>query len=138
MNELIPIGSSAESSRTPQDMDATYRARARQASEQGQKEVMDTSVISGLVKTMNVDTVVDGYIGDLMLGLDRVGRILFMFYWHWDKFKERYGQQDMPELEDNLKNVFESLGDLVIFLKQKTIEPDVSGTEAETDLDQVN
>jgi len=44
----------------------------------------------------------------------------------------------MPELEDNLKNVFESLGDLVIFLKQKTIEPDVSGAEAETDLDQIN
>jgi hypothetical protein len=136
MTDLIQTGSDTEPLGANQmDMDATYRAR--QAAEQGQKEVMDTSVVSGLIKTMDVDTVVDNYIGDLMLGLDRVGRILFMFYWHWDKFKERYGQQDMPELEDNLKNVFDQLGDLTIFLKQKTIEPDVSGAEAETELEPV-
>jgi hypothetical protein len=28
----------------------------------------------------------------------------------------------MPELEDNLRNSFEQLGDLLLFLKQKTIE----------------
>jgi len=134
--DLLTVGSDTEQLGSNQmDMDATFRAQ--QASQQGQKEVMDTSVISGLIKTMDVDTVVDNYIGDLMLGLDRVGRILFMFYWHWDKFKERYGQQDMPELEDNLKNVFDNLGDLTIFLKQKTIEPDVSGAEAENDLQPV-
>jgi hypothetical protein len=136
MTDLLTVGSSTEQSRVPMDMDATFHA-AQQAAQQGQKEVMDTSVVSGLVKTMDVDNVVNNYIGDLMLGLDRVGRILFMFYWHWDKFKDRYGQEDMPELEDNLKNVFENLGDLTIFLKQKTIEPDVSGTEAETELEQV-
>jgi len=136
MTSLIQTGSDTEQLGANQmDMDATYRAR--QAAEQGQKEVMDTSVVSGLIKTMDVDTVVDNYIGDLMLGLDRVGRILFMFYWHWDKFKERYGQQDMPELEDNLKNVFDQLGDLTIFLKEKTIEPDISGAEAETELEPV-
>jgi hypothetical protein len=134
--DLMTVGSDTEPLGSNQmDMDATFRAQ--QASQQGQKEVMDTSIISGLIKTMDVDTVVDNYIGDLMLGLDRVGRILFMFYWHWDKFKDRYGQQDMPELEDNLKNVFDNLGDLTIFLKQKTIEPDVSGAEAENDLEPV-
>lgn len=120
---------------TPMDMDATFQAE--QAAQQGQKEVLDTSVISGLVKVMDPDTVVDNYIGDLMLGLDRVGRILFMYYWHFDKFKERYGSQDMPELEDNLKNVFDNLGDLTIFLKQKTIEPDVSDAVSETELEQI-
>lgn len=134
--DLLTVGSDTEPLGSNQmDMDATFRAQ--QAAEQGQKEVMDTSVISGLIKTMDVDTVVDNYIGDLMLGLDRVGRIMFMFYWHWDKFKERYGQQDMPELEDNLKNVFDNLGDLTIFLKQKTIEPDVSGAEAESELEPI-
>jgi len=29
----------------------------------------------------------------------------------------------MPELEDSLRNAFEGLGDVVLFLKQKTIEP---------------
>ena len=137
MTDLLTVGSDTEPrGATQMDMDATFR-QAQQAAQQGQKEVMDTSVISGLIKTMDVDNVVDNYIGDLMLGLDRVGRIRFMFYWHWDKFKERYGQQDMPELEDNLSSVFDNLGDLTIFLKQKTIEPDVSGAEAETELESV-
>lgn len=117
------------------DMDATYRAE--QAAQQGQKEVMDTSVVGGLVKTMDPNAAIDSYIGDLMLGLDRVGRILFMYYWHYEKFKDRYGSQDMPELEDNLRNVFENLGDLTLFLKQKTVEPDVTDASAEAELSQV-
>lgn len=113
-------------------IDQSAKQYAEQASTQGQKEVLDTSVISGLVKAMDTDSQVDGYIGDLLLGLDRIGRILFMFYWHNDKFKDRYGQQDMAELEDNLRNVFKNLGELTLFLKQKTIEPDAQrGSEAE-------
>jgi hypothetical protein len=98
---------------------------------------MDTAVVGGLVKTMDPGAAIDSYISDLMLGLDRVGRILFMYYWHYEKFKERYGQQDMPELEDNLRNVFENMGDLTIFLKQKTVEPDVTDASAEAELSQI-
>jgi hypothetical protein len=105
-------------------IDQGARQYAEQAAGQGQKEILDASVIGGLVRTMDTDSAVDGYVGDLLLGLDRLGRILFMYYWHNDKFKERYGQQDMIELEDNLRNVFKNLGELSLFLKQKTIEPD--------------
>jgi hypothetical protein len=117
------------------DMDATFRAQM--AAQQGQKEVMDTAVVGGLVKTMDPGAAIDSYIGDLMLGLDRVGRILFMYYWHYEKFKDRYGSQDMPELEDNLRNVFENLGDLTLFLKQKTVEPEVTDATAEAELSEV-
>jgi len=134
--DLITVGSDVEQRGSDMmDMDATYRAR--QAAEQGQKEVMDTSVIGGLVKTMDPDAAVDNYLGDLMLGLDRIGRILFMYYWHYQKMKDRYGAQDMPELEDNLRNVFDGMGDLTLFLKQKTIEPEVSGATAEAELNEV-
>jgi hypothetical protein len=98
------------------------KAVAMQAANEGQKEVLDTAVISGLVKLMDTDTRVDSYIGDLLLGLDRLGRILFMYYWHNDKFSEHYGQEDMSKLEDSLRNVFASLGELTLFLKQKTID----------------
>jgi hypothetical protein len=105
-------------------IDEGAKRYATEAASAGQKEILDTAVISGLVKTLDTDNAVDGYIGDLLLGLDRIGRILFMYYWHNEKFKERYGQQDMVELEDNLRNVFKNLGELSLFLKQKTIEPD--------------
>lgn len=113
-------------------VDTGSRQDAENAATQGQKEVLDTAVITGLIKTVDSDARVDSYISDLLLGLDRVGRILFMFYWHNEKFKERYGQQDMVELEDNLRNVFKNLGELTLFLKQKTIESDpTDGSEVE-------
>ena len=120
------------------DMPDETRRLAEVAGNTGQKEVLDTSVLAGLVKTVDSDDVTDKYLGDILLGLDRVGRILFMFYWHNDKFRDRYGQQDMPELEDSLRNVFQQLGDLSLFLKQKTVEAEPGDQEAEMDLDEVS
>ena len=94
----------------------------QQAAQSGQKEVFDTAMISGLLKTVRQDGLVDRYLGDLMKALDKLGRILFLFYWHQEEFEDRYGKQDLPELEDTLRNAFEVLGDLVLFLKEKTVQ----------------
>lgn len=93
------------------------------AAQSGQREVFDTAMIGAMLRTVRDDGMVDRYMGELVKGLDRIGRILFMFYWHGDRFAERYGKADMPELEDSLRNAFEMLGDVILFLKQKTIEP---------------
>lgn len=96
--------------------------QATQAGAAGQREVFDTAMIGSLLKAQRDDTMVDRHLGDLMKGLDRAGRLLFLLYANQEQFADRYGQTDMPELEDSLRNTFESLGDLVLFLKQKTIE----------------
>jgi len=101
---------------------------AQQAAQSGQQDVFDTALISSMLKSVRQDSIVDRYLGDLMKALDRLGRILFMFYWHNEEFKDRYGKQDLPELEDTLRNSFEILGDLVLFLKQKTIDPMLGDT----------
>lgn len=95
----------------------------QEAANQGQKEVFDTSMIGQLLKAVRDDTMIDRYMGDLMKGMDRLGRILFLFYWHSDDFSERYGKEEMPELEDALRNSFEAMGDVILFLKQKSVEP---------------
>jgi hypothetical protein len=41
--------------------------------------------------------------------LDGAGRILFAYDWHGEQFADRYGQADMAELEDWLRNTFESI-----------------------------
>jgi len=93
------------------------------AASTGQREVFDTAMVGSLLRAVRDDGLVDRYMGDLAKGLDKLGRILFMFYWHGDRFADRYGKADMPELEDSLRNAFEMLGDVILFLKQKTIEP---------------
>jgi len=103
--------------------------QALAAAEKGQKEVFDTSVVGGLVKAVDVNSLVNDMIPDIIKGMDRVGRILFMFYWHNEQFRDRYGRQDMMDLEDSLRNMFSGVGDLALFMKQKTIEPN-PGTDA--------
>jgi hypothetical protein len=94
---------------------------AQEAANSGQKEVFDTAMIGGMLKSVRQDSLVDKHLGDLMKALDKLGRILFMFYWHQEEFEDRYGKQDLPELEDSLRNAFEVLGDVVLFLKEKSV-----------------
>ena len=106
-----------------QNVDPGAMQAATDAAGQGQKEIFDTAMIGSMLKAVRQDSLVDRYLGDLMKALDRLGRIMFMFYWHNEEFMERYGKQDLPELEDTLRNSFETLGDLTLFLKQKTVDP---------------
>lgn len=107
-----------------QGPDRAAQQSVMQAAQSGQKEIFDTAMIGSLLKAVRDDSMVDRYMGDLMKGLDRLGRILFLFYWHGEKFQERYGKGDMVELEDGIRNAFEYLGDLVLFLKQRSVDPD--------------
>ena len=106
---------------TAEDFQQTM-STAQSAAQDGQKEVFDTSMIGGLLKAVRQDSLVDRYLGDLMKALNSLGRVLFLFYWHQEEFEDRYGKADMPELEDSLRNSFEALGDVTLFLKEKTIE----------------
>ena len=101
---------------TAEDFQGTM-ATAQQAAQEGQKEVFDTSRNGGLLKAVRQDSLIDRYLGDLMKALNSLGRILFLFYWHQEEFEDRYGKSDMPELEDSLRNSFESLGAITLFLK---------------------
>lgn len=137
-SELAPVENydtyNNEEIYNPLTTDPRAQTAAIQAADMGQKEVLDTSVLAGLVKAMDTDPIVDKYLGDLVVGQDRLGRLLFMFYWHNDKFRERYGDDEMAELEDSLRNVFKGTGDLVLFLKKKSIEPDASLIGSDVDL----
>jgi len=105
-----------------QQQGASTHDLAQQAAAAGQQHVFDHSVVGGLAQTYDVSFAIDSYIPDLMKCLDRVGRILFLFYWKNVDFAERYGDQDLTAMEDQLRAVFKSLGDLALKLKQKTID----------------
>ena len=52
---------------------------------------------------------------------DRLGRILFLFYWKHEDFNQRYGSDDVVQMEDRLRNVFKQLGELTLNLKEKAV-----------------
>jgi hypothetical protein len=118
----------------PMGPDPQTMMTARRAAQTGQKEVFDTAMLGSLLKVLRQDNMVDRYMGDLMKGMDRLGRILFLYYWHGEAFEDRYGKQDMPELEDGLRNAFEGIGDIVLVLKRKAISPHMSDVSGKVDL----
>ena len=94
---------------------------ADQASQAGQKHVFDQSTIAGLAGLYDIGYAIDMYVPELIKSLDRIGRILFIFYWKNDEFAERYGEQDLSQMEDLLRNVFKSFGSLVLKLQEKAV-----------------
>jgi len=102
-------------------MDLQAAGLGQEAANAGQKQVFDHSTIGGLSKVYDSGAVIDSYVPELMKSLDRLGRILFLFYWKNEEFTERYGNADMAEMEDTIRGVFKSFGDLVLQLREKTI-----------------
>lgn len=94
------------------------------AAQTGQKEVFDAAVFGSLVKTHTPVDQVRKFLPTIISGMDRVGRTMFLLNWHFEEFEEQYGKQDLAELEDNLRAVFENLGELVVFLRQRTLSGD--------------
>jgi len=142
---LVPGLDSTIRDRSRQDMWENYTAedfkktvgQAQQAAQQGQKEVFDTSMIAGLLKSVRQDSLVDRYLGDLLKALDRLGRIMFVFYWHQQEFEDRYGKSDLPELEDSLRNSFEALGDITLYLRKKSVNPTFEGDNAAPNIEEI-
>lgn len=98
--------------------------QAQEASAAGNKQLFDTSMFMGMLKSTGKAKLVDRFIGDLMRAVDRYGRILFVFYWHQEDFEDRYGKQNLPELEDSIRNAFDINGDVVLYLMEKTVQGD--------------
>lgn len=122
---------------SPENLPDPYTMQAaQQAGQAGQKEVFDTAMISGLLKNVRQDPMISRYTPDLLKAMDRCGRLLALLYWHNDQFADRFGKSDLPELEDSLRNTFDSTGELVLFLKARDVAPLAGGVESDVDVDQ--
>ena len=122
VNDMMPNPGAREQYK-PKGPDPSTMQIAQQASQTGQREIFDTAALGSLLKAVRQDNMIDRYQGDLMKGMDRLGRIYFQFLWHGEEFEDRYGKQDLPELEDGLRNAFEAAGDIILVLKRKSVEP---------------
>jgi hypothetical protein len=110
--------------------------RIMQAAQSGERNVFDVANISELINRADIDTPLDQYMADLQMALDRLGRIYFLMLFHGDKFSERFSQEDLPSMEESVRNTFLNLGELILKLKERKIEAD-SGSAVETDLNQL-
>ena len=99
------------------------RRQLGQAQQTGQKEVFDTQMLGTLLNTSREKKIIDDYLPALVKGLDATARLLFNMYWHNDQFIDRFGEREIEEIEEALKNTFSQLGDLTMALKKREVGP---------------
>jgi hypothetical protein len=141
MDRPIPELSASQTDPSQFDMWQNYMAQdfnkvmqvAQIAASRNQKEVFDVSMFTGLIKTVSQNSLVERHLPALVRALDSFGQLLLSFYWHSSEFAERYGKNDLPELEDSLRKAFDAVGEVTLFLKEKTIESPFG--KGEVDLD---
>jgi len=109
---------SYETAGVPEDYNLDVQ-KAIQAAMTGSTEIFDAGALMSMSQIEDVSDLVQYYLPDLENALDKLGRILFLYWWKFDKFKDQYTIDELAETEDNLRNLFKSLGKLVHKIKSK-------------------
>ena len=92
------------------------------AAQNGIKEVFDVTTLKLLVRNSHFFDDIQEDIPLLMRTLDSLCRKLFQFYWHTDKMEEKYGLVKMKALEESLKTSLDSLSELTVFFKLRSVD----------------
>lgn len=120
IDALLPVGEPpVYDGAAPQDQ---VRAAIQQAAATGQRELFDTVSLSRLSQTMEPSRHIERFMGAWMKALDKLARALFLIYRYQEHFEDRYGKEDLPELEDSVRNAFEVLGKVVLYMKERDLE----------------
>jgi hypothetical protein len=86
----------------------------------GVPNVFEHGLIGSLIHTYDSVSMIDKYVPDLETALDRLGRLLFLYYWKPRDFEDAYGADDMSDLENKLLSTFQSFGAIVLELLKKS------------------
>lgn len=100
----------------------TTSQQISKAMQTGQREIFDVTALKNMLKTVRPESLIDVHLDKISAAVDSLARLMLNFYWHSNEFESRYGSQDIPDIEDGLQNSFETLGDIAIYLKNKTVE----------------
>ena len=92
------------------------------AAQNGIKEVFDVTILKLLVKQNRFFDEIHDDLPLFMQVLDSLCRKLFQFYWHTEKMEEKYGMVKLKSLEESLKVTLDSLSELTIFFKLRTVD----------------
>lgn len=103
--------------------DPLEKQQIMEAANKGDTNVFDTHILKIMLKHCDESNLIHEAIPVLEKSLDKMGSLLFQYYWRHSTFEERFGKVDAPDYESNLISNFKSLGDLCIFLREKDVMP---------------
>jgi len=103
----------------PQHMNPS---QAMQGAQTGDKDILNAGTISSMAAFNDIDDLIDSYLPDLQKALDKIGRMIFMYWYKTDKFADKYTDTEIKETEDMLRNLFKELGKTIYKFKTSKSE----------------
>jgi len=101
---------------TPSSEDIDLISRAADSES---REVFDPAMIGTIVRTTRAMNMVEDFLPEFVDNMDRMIRLLLLFYWHNSEFADSYGIDQMADFEDLLLTTIRSTSKTILFLKQK-------------------
>jgi len=91
-------------------MDSSF---ASMAAGTGNQNIMEAGTVVSLSKCTDIDDMVEQYMPDIKKAMDRIGRMLFLYFYQADKFADKYNSTELRETEESLRNLFKDMGRVV-------------------------
>ena len=92
-----------------------------QAGQLGDTGTFDAAAIGSMAQSPSFRDMVTDYVPTLERSLDNMARILLSMWMQESELKEQIGEEQYVDLEDNLRAVFEGLGQLVLSMNRNAI-----------------
>ena len=96
--------------------------------------VFEHGVVGSLADTFDANSLLDKYIPKLQEAVDSLGRIKFLLYWKPDDFQKSYGSDDMNNLEAQIDQSFNAIGDVTLQLLKKSDKPRLDKPKEDNEL----
>lgn len=97
--------------------------------------VFEHGLVGTLADTFDANSLLDKYIPKLQEAVDSLGRIKFLIYWKPDDFQKSYGSDDMNNLEAQIDQSFNAIGDVTLQLLKKSDKPRLDQPKQDNSLD---
>lgn len=118
MADVPGVGNGSEPA-GPSEADVRMVADAART---GRKELFDTASLGALVKYTRLPSLLDKAKPKLLKTVTEIGDLLGHMYWNEDEWSERFGQSELGPLEDQLRGLFEGLGEAYLTLHEKAVQ----------------
>jgi hypothetical protein len=81
----------------------------------------DAAAIASMAQSPSFQNMVTDYVPTLERALDNLGRILLTMWMQESELKQQIGEEQYVDMEDNIRAVFEGLGDLILTMNKNAI-----------------
>jgi hypothetical protein len=90
-----------------------------QLAQLGDKDLFEHGILGALATNSDIVSSVSAIIPELKKALDKLGRLIFLFWYKASEFQKMYQVTEYNKYEDLLTRTFKDMGDIVLKLQKK-------------------